>query len=181
MKKQYKYGLLLTLLISIFSLTTGCFGGLNDAQKTSATYFNTLFAKSEKPSAEERYQKLISVVSSTVEGGPATPENKDEIMENILKMMVNGITKTYYIADNPKEPQSDTRRSVIVRFPKGTFNEANNALGGDSGQEEDAYITIILNKEGEEWKIIDIQDDDTESILQQKIDWLEVEPTDYLD
>jgi hypothetical protein len=181
MKGQFKYGLFLPLLLTVFILTTGCFGGLNDAQKTTATYFNVLFAKSEKPSAEERYQKLISVISSNIDEGPAQPENRDKVMENIYKMMVNGITKTYYIADDPKEPESDTRRSVIVRFPKGTFNDANNALGGDSGQDEDAYITITLNKEGEEWKIVDMEDDDKESILQQKIDWQEVEPTDYLD
>jgi uncharacterized UPF0160 family protein len=179
MKKRLKFGLMLTLLFSVFLLTTGCFGGLDDAQKASATYINAFFAKSEKPTAEERYQKIVSVVSANYDNSPADPENTSEALNFIQKQMFNGISTPYFIADNPKQPQSDTRRVVIVRFPKGTFTE--DVFSG--GSDEDSYVNFVINKEGDEWKIIDMDDlnsEDREAMKREKIEWNEVEPTDYL-
>jgi hypothetical protein len=177
LKKQLKNGLMLTVLFMIFSLTTGCFGGLDDAQEVSATHLNAFFAKSDNPTAEERFQKIVSTVSSNAEDSPV--DDKDDAVEIIQKSMVFGITKPYYIADNPNKPQSDTRRTIIARFPKGSFADSDEIFG-ESNTDKDLFFSIELNKEGDDWKISDVDDEDEEDVPQTNIDWKEVDPTDYL-
>jgi hypothetical protein len=171
LKKTHKYGLLLLSMFAIFSFTSGCFGGLDNAQKTAATYVNALYAKTDTPSAEERYQKLVSTISTSADANPS--EHKDDIIKIIQEAMIKGLVKPYYIADNLNEPQSDTRRSVIVRIPKGSFTI------DESNLDKDFYVGFILTKEGDDWKILDFKEID-ENISQEKIEWQDVEPTDYL-
>ena len=172
LKKWQKPALVFISLFAIFSLTTGCFGGLDDAQETAATYVNTLYAKTDTPSAEKRYQKLVSTISANSDAKPS--EHKDVFIETIQEAMTKGLSKTYYVADNLNEPQSDTRRSIIARFPKGAFT-----IDG-SISDKDSYVGFVLIKEGDDWKILDFKEID-ENISQGKIEWKEVKPTIFLD
>ncbi|MCH5583466.1 hypothetical protein MK805_00570 [Shimazuella sp. AN120528] len=172
MKKRLHYGLVFISLFVIFSFTTGCFGGLDDAQEIAATYINALYAKSDSPTAEERYQKIVSTISTNADENPS--EHRDDIIKIIQEAMIKGLNKPYYIADNLNDPQSDTRRSVIIRIPK-------DAIAVDEfNTDKDTYVNMILIKEGDDWKILDFKhlDDDTP---QGNIEWKEVSPTDYLE
>jgi hypothetical protein len=183
LKKKYTYSLLFLFLILITSLTTGCLDELDDAQETSVTFLNSYFAKSADPTAEERYQKMSSLVSNQFEDSLLQPKYKANLLKIIQKFMVKGVSKPYFIADNPKDPQTETRRSIIARFPKGTFTEANTVIGitgkNDKADAEE-YAILTLNKEADTWKIIDLENVDKEIDI-NKIEWKEVEPTDYLD
>ena len=158
-------------------MLTGC--GLDDVQKAGVTYINNLYSKGNEPSAEERVEKVFSFYSKGIEEkwkreGEEHEGNKDEIIKLIKMNMTSGIGKPYYIGDAPKEIQSETRRSLIIRLPKGT---ASSDLF--SNKNSDIYWIITLQKEGDDWKIINyVAADDTDVI--GEIDWLEVEPTDYL-
>lgn len=167
----------------MFSITTGCFGGLDGAQETSVTFLNSYFAKSTEPTAEERYKKMSSLVSNKFEDSLLQPKYKANLIKIIQKFRLKGVSKPYFIADNPADPQTETRRSIIIRFPKGTFAEANEVIGitgkNDKADAEE-YAILTLNKEADSWKIIDLENLD-KKIQVNKIEWKEVEPTDYLD
>lgn len=182
MRKKHTYSLLFLSLLVVSSLTTGCFGGLDDAQETSVTFLNSYFAKSTDSTAEERYQKMSSLVSNKFENSLLQPKYKANLLKIIQKFMVKGVSKPYFIADNPNDPQTETRRSIIARFPKGTFIEANAVIGingkNDKADAEE-YAILTLNKEADNWKIIDLENLD-EKIQINKTKWKEVEPTDYL-
>lgn len=173
MKKWQKSALICIALLTIFSLTTGCFGGLDDAHETAATYVNSIYTKTNTPTAEKRYQKIVSTFSPNAEVNPS--KHKEDIIKVIMESTAKGLTQLYYIADNPNEPQSDTRRSVVVRIPLGTFPMV------DSNKNEDSYLGLIITKEGNDWKILDFKNVDAEKLSQGSIEWHEVEPTDYLD
>ncbi|MCH5583467.1 hypothetical protein MK805_00575 [Shimazuella sp. AN120528] len=186
--KKLRYGLLFLSLFVITSLPTGCslFSGLDDAQTTSVTFLNSYFAKSTDPSAEERYQTMSSLVSNKFENNLLQPEYKKNMLKFIQKFMTNGVSKPYFIADNPNDPQTETRRSIIARFPKGTFTEANAVIGINgkyNKADSEAYAILTLNKESDSWKIIDLENIDIvkEKIQKNKLEWIEVKPTDYLD
>ncbi|WP_028777764.1 hypothetical protein [Shimazuella kribbensis] len=176
-----KFGLI-TFFVMAASSSAGCsfFGGLDDAQEASATYLNSFFSKSDKPSAEERYQQIVSVVSVSNQEFSAKPQYKADILKAIRKFMISGVSKPYYLADYPKEPHTDTRKSIIVRFPKGTFNEANKAFAEENESDEEAYRMVVVNKEGENWKVVQVKEIDKKDVVQANIDWIEVSPTDYL-
>ncbi len=178
MKKSLKFGLTFISLFAIFGLTAGCFGGLDNAQEISATHLNAFFAKTDTPSSEERFQKIVSTISSDAKNSPI--DDKDDTVEIIQKSVVYGLTRSYYIADNPNQPQSETRRNIITRFPKGSFVDSDKIIG-KSNKDKDIFFSIELTKEGDDWKIIDIDDEDAEDVPQTNIDWKEIEPTDYLD
>jgi hypothetical protein len=186
--KKLRYGLLSLSLFGIFSLTTGCslFGGLDDAQETSVTFLNSYFAKSTDPTAEERYQKMSSLVSNKFEDSFLQAQYKKKLLKYIQKFMAKGVSKPYFIADNPNDPQTETRRSIIARFPKGTFTEANAVIGisgKNNGANSESYAILTLNKEADSWKIIDLENIDSKNakIQKDKMEWREVDPTDYLD
>jgi hypothetical protein len=173
LKKWKKPALVLFSLFAIFGLTTGCFGGLDESQKTAATYVNSIYAKTNTPTAELRYQKIVSVFSPNAKQDPS--KHKEDITKIINEATTKGLTQPYYIADHPSEVQSDTRRSVVVRIPLGTFPMAN------SNKNKDNYLGLIIAKEGSDWKIIDINDVDSDKLSQGDLEWKEVSPTDYMD
>jgi hypothetical protein len=179
--KWAKSGLIMISFVAASSIT-GCsiFGGLDDAQEASATYLNSFFAKSDKPSAEQRYQKIVTVVSASNQEFSAKPQYKADILKAIQKFMISGVSRPYYLADYLKEPHTDTRKSIIIRFPKGTFAEANKAFA-ENEPDEEAYRMVVVNKEGEDWKVVQVKEIDRKDIILNNIDWIEVEPTDYLD
>lgn len=126
---------------------------------------------------------MSSLVSNKFEDSLLQPKYKANLLKLIQKFMVKGVSKPYFIADNPSDPQTETRRSIIVRFPKGTFTEANTVIGiNGKNDKSDAeqYAILTLNKEADSWKIIDLENLD-EKIQVNKMEWKEVEPTDYLD
>lgn len=173
MKIWQKPALVCIALLAIFSLTTGCFGGLDDAQETAATYINSIYAKTDTPTAEKRYQKIVSIFSPNAKVNPS--KHKENITKVIMESTAKGLTQPYYIADNPNEPQSDTRRSVVVRIPLGTFPMVS------SNKNKDNYLGLIITKEADNWKILDLKDVDKEKHLHGHMEWQEANPTNYLD
>jgi hypothetical protein len=182
LNKYYKHGLLYLSFFAIFSLVMGCslFGGLDDAQKTSATFVNSFFAKGEKPTAEVRYQKLVSTISANMKDSPATAEAKPYAIQFISKFMKQGLYKNYFIADHPTEPQTDTRRTIVVKFPANSLGGDGNIFGDGTANNKESFGQLVLNKEGDNWKITEIKDADTQALQKADVDWKEVKPTDYL-
>jgi hypothetical protein len=183
LNKWFKQAIMYLSLFAVFSFTVGCslFGGLDAPQKTTATFINAFFAKSKTPTAEVRYQKMASVVSTNYKDSPTKPEYKTVIIQLIGKFMQDGINKDYYVADHPTESQTDTRRSVVIRFPKDSFSGATSIFGVDSSSaNKESYGSIILGKEGDNWKITDVKNTDEKTLQKAKIDWKKVSPTDYL-
>lgn len=173
-----KRWLLIGLLLTTGTTLTGC--GLDDAQETSATYINAFLSKADEPSAAERYEKLTSVVSASNNETPIGPSYKEVVIALIQEFMQNGVEQPYYISDAPKQLQSDTKRTIIIHFPKGTFKNTNKIFNEKSSIQEDTYAYVRLQKEGDDWKVISLKQvaataaDGTE-------DWDKVDPTDYLD
>lgn len=93
----------------------------------------------------------------------------------IAGAMKEGITKPYYIADNPSKPQTDTRRYITVKFNQA---DAPKLFGGNDPY---YYETMTLEKEGNEWKIVEADRETSSKMETVKIDWIEINPTDYLD
>lgn len=162
MKKWVLTGLL--LLISI--MITSC--GLDDAQVAGVTYINNLYTKSNKTSAKERLAKIISVSEA---------KNKNLFDENDI---FSGLDKPYYIANAPKDPKSDTQRSLLIRFPKGTVTGLEYINIWANNSKEDSYIEINMKKEGDNWKVKSWSFVDPNDLV-GKLDWIELDPTDYLD
>lgn len=100
--------------------------------------------------------------------------DKNEIIKMIRMNMTSGIDKPYYIGYPPNEIQSDTRRSLLIRFPLGTF-----ASGLYSNKNSDTYIMLTFQREGSYWKIINYVGKEAPDAAGE-IDWIEVKPTDYL-
>lgn len=188
LKKKPRYQQLFLTIFVISCLSVGCsvFNGLDDAQETSVTFLNAYFAKSTELTAEERYEKMSSLASKLFENSLLQAEYKKDLLKFIQKFMENGVNKPYFIADNPNDPQTETRRSIIARFPKGTFTEANAVIGINGKNSEansESYAILTLNKEAENWKIIALESIRAEQVKIpiNKMEWKEVKPTDYLE
>lgn len=167
MKKWIKNGLIYTFLFTLLNLTTGC--SVDDAQETAAAFYSSAFAKADQPSAEKRMKKIESIVSKEFSGSSVL------ISMIIAGAMKEGITKPYYIADNPSKPQTDTRRYITVKFNQA---DAPKLFGGNDPY---YYETMTLEKEGNEWKIVEADRETSSKMETVKIDWIEINPTDYLD
>lgn len=155
------------------SLLTAC--GLDDSQKVAVTLMNNMLAKASEPTAEERLSKVASILSASNEGLKLDTESRRKrALEKIQMGMVFGIEQPYYIGNAPKEPQTDTRRSIIIRLPKAAVPKLIKET-----PTKDEYNIVILQKEGSDWKVLKTKSAN-ESDAAGEIDWIEVKPTDFL-
>ena len=85
---------------------SGCGFGSNDPQEVTVEFINAFFAQSKdgKPTAEERYEKLLSIVDD--KENKVLPGTKVKIMDQLKKAEKEGMTGVYFIAENPAEPQN---------------------------------------------------------------------------
>jgi hypothetical protein len=167
MKIWLKNGLIYTFLLLLLSLTAGC--GVDDAQKTVATFYSSVFAKADKPTAEERMNKVESIVSKRFSGSSVL------IGMVIAGAKKEGITRPYYLADNPTKPQTDTRRYITVKFLQADAPKLFN------GSDTYYYETMTVEKEGNEWKITGADRERSSKMETIEMNWIEIKPTDYLD
>ncbi|WP_028777762.1 hypothetical protein [Shimazuella kribbensis] len=171
--KWMKQGILILILFAIFSSVTGC-DRPDDAQKTAATFYSNLYAKSDKPSRLDRYHKLEEIISKTT---PLTTYMDGmAFMVLIDKSIKNGLSKPYYLADDPTKPQTETKRHIVFRFKKSDAP----ALFDQSTPDEYHSDTITLIKESDKWKVIGFAKTDKKITTDPKIEWTEINPTDYL-
>jgi hypothetical protein len=173
-----KRWLLIGLLLTTGTTLTGC--GLDDAQETSATYINAFLTKAKKPSAAERYEKLTTIVSANNNETPIEPAYKEVVIALIQEFMQNGIEQSYFIGNAPNQPQTETKRTIVVHFPKGSFKNTNKIFNENISVQEDTYAFIHLQKEGDDWKVSSLKQIKRASV-KGPIDWEKVDPTDYLD
>lgn len=169
----------MVLLFSLLFLLTGLPGCSFDSEgpeDVTIKFINALFVRSKdgKPTAEERFEAILSVfdesVTDELKESLDFHEEKDEMLEFLEEVGKKGITGVYFIAENPDEPQTESYSNLWVKIPASSLPEADKRNG-----EESAILNIILQRRGEEWKVVDIHDD-TESLNEKKIDWIEVKP-----
>ncbi|MXQ54997.1 hypothetical protein [Shimazuella alba] len=139
MKKWVLTGLLLLIGTTMIA---GC--GLDDAQIAGVTFINNQYAKSDKTSAKERLAKIISVL----EAKDKNLYDENDIFE-ITQYMTTGLDKHYYVANVPRKHKSDTQRSFLIRFPKGTATSLDYIVIWVSNKKEDSYLEINMKKEGD--------------------------------
>lgn len=167
MKKRIQKGFIYGVLLLLMGITTAC--GTDDAQETVAVFYSSIFAKSDQVPAEKRIEQVQSLLSNKNSNSSMT-----FIAMIIEKAMKEGLTNPFYVADTPSKPQTETRRYVTVRFNQADAKEI-------FGSNSDYYETVTLEKEGDKWKIIDTKRDNKDTIGTEKIDWIEINPIDYLD
>ena len=177
MNNWMKKGIIFLFLFLIATVSSACTlsgNGLDDAQTVCATYFSMLYAKGEQFDIEKRKKKIESI--STDDYKNKTGGFGTFFMANIMKeSMTDGVTKTFYIGDDPLSTQTDTKRTLIVRIQKENIRYmfTGEAIGS-------YYEKTTLIKTGDSWKIDSSKKADEDIIKRQQIAWKEVKPSEYL-
>lgn len=161
--------LVLIMLVVLMSWgLVGCGSDLTEPQEVTVQFVNAFFAKSDngKPTLEERYKTINSVVSIT-EKGTAIPEQRSDLMRILREADKKGLTGVYFIAENPAEPQSKSFSSQLVKLPKSSFP-------GAKGENNSVTLEVTLQLKNGDWKIADLR----EHKSSEKVEWQEVKPFD---
>ncbi|RAL24323.1 hypothetical protein [Thermoflavimicrobium daqui] len=143
-----KFSSLLFIVFFIVSIS-GC-SNLSDPQQVTVEYVNAIVK--EDLQIAEREETVVSLSATN-----ATPEVKD-IIEEVKKVKQNSqdytgknwLIGSYFIAQNPFEPETESYSSQIVHIPASSYKKA---------KRRDLYLFFRLIKGNGEWKIFDFQDE----------------------